>query len=322
MIKEKSFFLRYSRIFILIFGIASIAAIYYQLDSIDASGFKIKSFSPKLLLISIVLQVVFWVSLTYAWRNISRITLKTVPSYVNSFCEISLVSLGKYLPGKLWGMLARGIQIKKSGNSIGSILHATILEQIIFLHAGLIMSCLAAIIFLPYTLKLVVLAIGTLFFILGLRYRNIFIKVAGKLIRKLKKDAAAFNVVTITINQYLAAFLAYALVWLLSGAVFSSLFFVFSARTPDIEMISILVFSNIVSISIGFLVVIAPGGIGVREAMIALTLAPYLSINETVFLALVYRIWVVATDALSGAFSITKLYYFDERREGRPGSES
>lgn len=320
MQKEKSFFIRYSKFFILIFGIASIAAIYYQLDSIDTSELKIKSFSTKLFLISVALQILFWASLTYSWRNISKIALKTTPSYISSFCELSLVSLGKYLPGKFLGMLARGIQIKKTGNSTGSILYATILEQIIFLHAGLIMSSLAAIIFLPYTLKLIILPIGILFFILGLHYRNIFIKATGMLIRKFKKDAVTLDVVTITINQYLTVFLSYALVWLFSGAIFSSLFFVFSTRPPEIELISVLVFSNIVSIIIGFLVIIAPGGIGVREAMIALTLTPYMSINEAVFLALVYRIWVVVTDALSGAFSITKLYYFDEHREGQSRS--
>lgn len=322
MKKEKSFFLRYSRLFFLIFGVVSIAAIYYQLDSIDTSEFKIKSFSTKFFLIGIALQSLFWLSLTISWRNISKIVLKTTPSYINSFCEISLVSLGKYLPGKFWGMLARGIQIKKTGNSTGSILHATILEQVIFLHAGVTMSFLAAIIFLPDTQKLIALTVSIVFFFIGLHYRNIFIKVTSQLIRKFKKEAIASEVITISVSQYLTAFLLYSFVWLFSGAVFSSLFFIFSTRPPDIELVSVLVFSNIVSITIGFLVIIAPGGIGVREAMIALTLTPYLSINEAVFLALVYRIWVVVADALSGVFSITKLYFFDVHHETRSSTRS
>jgi hypothetical protein len=58
------------------------------------------------------------------------------------------------------------------------------------------------------------------------------------------------------------------------------------------------VIANTVGITIGFFAVFAPAGIGVREGMTAWMLSTYMPLADAVILTVLFRLWLLAVDAL------------------------
>jgi hypothetical protein len=84
--------------------------------------------------------------------------------------------------------------------------------------------------------------------------------------------------------------------WLITGIGF---YYISVAVTPNAASLSWLQASSIFSLAwcVGFVIVIAPAGIGVRESALSLLLSQSMPVSEALSVAIVARLWWTVTEA-------------------------
>ena len=256
------------------------------------------------LLAALALQAAFWAILTLCWqRVVQTFVAKSLPVRA-AFVQLTLVNLGKYLPGKLWGMLARGNYMNRQGMRLNVVLAATLYEQLQLLHSGLVVGALsAAITFGPRYGALLVL-VALLSVLLGLRFRNALLRGLNHIARRLDRTATASSTSNVGATDYAALLGYYALLWILSGLILVSLYTALFDRVLEPALLAALVLANTISIVGGFAAIFAPAGIGVREITLVALLAPVMGMAEAVLLSVISRLWLVAMDLAGGALAL------------------
>jgi glycosyltransferase 2 family protein len=304
----KTIFSIAKRSWLVVFIVVCSVLITRYLDSlVDHFNHKI-DFDAKFFALTIVLQMAFWLLLSITWRNIAqRITHARIPLLI-SFSHMALLGLGKYLPGKIWGAVARGSRMSQQGISTAKTTVATYLEQVLLVHAGLVLTgILTAVVFqTPAAWSIGLLSILSV--IIVARYHNLLLtRLLGKLSKfGYFKSVADVPVTSFPYTRYLAA---YGVIWLLAGFVFAGLFAAFLQREVlSFELLLALVLASTAGIIAGFLALFAPGGIGVREAVSIAALTPFMTLSDAVAITILSRIWLVATDLISGGVGLVILH--------------
>ncbi|MHB8348507.1 MAG: lysylphosphatidylglycerol synthase domain-containing protein [Acidiferrobacterales bacterium] len=254
------------------------------------------------LVLALALQAAFWLLTSVLWKRIvaevsaSRISLK------ESFFQLCLVSIGKYLPGKVWGMVARASHMKRRhGIAQEKIIAATYLEQFFLLCSAalLVAALLVGIKGTVWAWALAVLA--TAGAIAGQRYNNIIVALISRLYVWVgRKDKQHVVVGSLAPMTYYFLLLSYVVVWALLGLVFSCIYFTFFSVPVTCSAIPSMMLANTVGITVGFLAIFAPGGIGVREAVSSGLLASRIPFTDAILLSLLFRLWLIITEISLG----------------------
>ncbi|MDM8562965.1 hypothetical protein QUF54_06395, partial [Candidatus Marithioploca araucensis] len=79
---------------------------------------------------------------SFTWKYLLLMVGNVFISPFQSFSQLVFVSIGKYMPGKVWGMVARGTQLKELGIDIRGIFLISIQEQMLLLHASAVVSAI------------------------------------------------------------------------------------------------------------------------------------------------------------------------------------
>ena len=74
--------------------------------------------------------VAFWATFAGAWRQNLRLTTGVTISLGPAIRQAAMLLVGKYLPGKLWGVFARERDAAKVGFLRSQVYSATYLEQL------------------------------------------------------------------------------------------------------------------------------------------------------------------------------------------------
>ncbi|MGH7663160.1 MAG: lysylphosphatidylglycerol synthase domain-containing protein [Gemmatimonadaceae bacterium] len=212
-------------------------------------------------------------------------------------------SLGRYVPGRLWQLGAMGVMLQRRGVPAAVSLGSALLANIISIVTGLA----------------VVLAVGPNAFgaagVTGPALRAIAAAVAiatiaillvppalpaiGHLVERL--TARSFAIPSLPTRTLAVATAEAAVAWILLGLGFHLLAasLLGNATGASTTYISVFVLSYLV----GFLVLIAPGGIVVREAALVagLTSAGVATLAEATVLAVVSRLWLTLLEVTPGA---------------------
>jgi hypothetical protein len=109
--------------------------------------------------------------------------------------------------------------------------------------------------------------------------------------------------IRLAMNKSLAAAIygGYFLAWSMYG--FSFWLFLHGVTTQSVPLLPMAgIF--IVAYQIGYLFLLAPGGVGPREAMMAMLLAPFFGPGITAALAIATRIWLIAAEAVSAGIAL------------------
>ncbi len=256
------------------------------------------------LLAVLVLQVAFWATLALCWQRVVQTFVAKKLPIRTAFVQFTLVNLGKYLPGKLWGVLARGNYMNRQGMRLNVVLAATLYEQLQILHSGLVVGALsAAITFGPRYGALFVL-VTLLSVLLGLRFRNVLLRGLNRIARRLDRTASAPLASNVGATDYAALLGYYVLLWILSGLILVGLYTALFDRVLEPALLAVLVLANTISIVGGFVAIFAPAGIGVREITLVALLAPVMGTAEAVLLSVISRLWLVAMDLTGGALAL------------------
>lgn len=264
------------------------------------------------LAFAITFQLAFWWLLSRVWVALLREVTTTHVGMWRAFNQQSLVSLGKYFPGKVWGMLARGGQMRMSGMSVASIAKVTYLEQLFLLHSGLAMSgALAIAVIEDGSIRLLgsaaLLSVPVAAY-LHERVLGAFVAI----VRKVLGTGEQEDVARITATDYLRFIAGYGLVWLVSGFVLVGIYIAFIDQNLTAKLLAVLLLANAAGIWMGFVAIFAPGGIGVREATSIVVMLPFVPLESAVMLTVLSRGWLLLMDVLSGFIAFWSLR--EERR--------
>ncbi|MDZ4316366.1 MAG: hypothetical protein U0989_16565 [Azonexus sp.] len=254
---------------------------------------------PHYIMLGMFAQCVVWISLAAGWQSlVQRTGGENYLRLKSAFWHLALFSVGKYLPGKVWGFLARGSSMAREGINTGASLGASILEQIIVFHSGYIVLAATSIALLPIYpwLILMIVAILSLFTvqnIYAIALKALYFGLS-KLLKLVRFDSMQHK----TRKPELKVLWLYVLVWLGHGAIFLCLFLATSESGIhlSVQLIALFFLANTVGMLAGFVAFFAPAGFGVREAGAALVLSSSMSINEAILLAALMRVWSISSD--------------------------
>ncbi len=299
---------RFQQAWIWLFLIAGLGDIVYYFHALAPRTSLPSRFIPGFLLLAAILQMASLLSYARIWRAVLATVSTGRLTLTQSFTQIVLMGIGKYLPGKVWGMVARGAHGREHGIEGEATLLATYYEQATLLHAALLVSAtmLAWLYRLPW---LIVAAAATL--VLGPALLTRLWRAFVWLARRLRRMAKPPSLKHLPLGTYLSLTAAFALTWVLNGAVLAALYQGLFDRPFTPEIFAALLLANTVGITVGFFALFAPGGIGVREAVTGALLLPHMSLADAALLSVVYRFWLVAWDlVLGGLFA----FYQTRRR--------
>ncbi len=198
------------------------------------------------------------------------------------------------MPGKIWGMIARGTQLKEFGLNVKEIFIITFQEQILLLHASAIVSTILFAFLIEWGYALI--SIALLSMLVGRHVQLLFVKLYNFLISNLTKNTLEIQKI-ITQHNYVNLLIAYMMLWILSGCIFSGIYFIFITESEfSLTMMAWMILANTISITVGLFALFAPAGIGVRESVSSVILSQVMPLEQAIFLSLLFRIWTVLTE--------------------------
>ncbi len=265
------------------------------LQNSASTFFQIKHIDPFLLVVSILCFQLYFALRSVTWKRIIREKNIEISHKENAY-YFSISELKRYTPGNIWSFLSRAFLFEKKGLSKKESAFSLLTESQYIVISSLILSIPAFSLFLDNSLLtlLSILAIAslTIFFI----FNNHIIH--GKITALLPRFSVRTNFDILILSIF--SFLFFAL-----GSYFATISIINLNLFFFIQEISIFAFALLV----GYLSIITPMGLGVREGVITVSLSKFISfplaglsaifsriifiISELVFLGLVYA-WTKA----------------------------
>lgn len=204
--------------------------------------------------------------------------------------------LGKYLPGTVWSVVAQAEVASRLGVPRRTSAVAGLLSVAMSALAGLTVGVVA----LPgllaagggpaYLLLLLLLPVGAV--VLHPRVLNALLDRALRLVRRepLDRPLSGRAIATTTV--------AYVLAWITLGLHFLVLVI---ALGGDGDALLPAVFGYALAAAVGMIVIIAPAGVGVREAVLVFLLADHLPQSAPLVAALLSRFILLVCDVVAAA---------------------
>ena len=210
-----------------------------------------------------------------------------------------LSNLARYVPGKVWQFLA----VAQLGRNAG--LPSALLLTSLLVHTAF--SLLAAMILGTFALEgdllggfpALFLAGAATMIALGLVHPTVLNAAIGIVPRLLRREIVSWKGSWLRGVGLLWLSL---LSWIFYGAAFS-LFVASLARIP-VTAVPALSGINALSFVIGYLAIITPAGMGVREVAMANLLLPLLPSGVAAVLAVASRMWTVAAELIGGGTAL------------------
>lgn len=295
----------YKQVWIWLFLVAGFGYMVYYFHALAPRASLSAPLVPGFLLFAAALQITNLLSYAQLWRVVlARVSTGRL-TLMQSLTQIVLLGIGKYLPGKVWGMIARGAHGQHHGIEGKSTLLATYYEQAMLLHAAALV-CAALIAWQHQQHWLAAAGIASLFLgpVLLAWLRTVLVWLAHH-IRGMQSPPPLDR---LSSRSYVSMTLGYSAIWLMSGAVLAALYLACFNRPLSTEMLGTLTLANTAGITVGFLALFAPGGIGVREAVTSSLLIQHMSLADAALLSVLYRLWLVLWDlVLGGLFAFYQM---------------
>jgi hypothetical protein len=228
-------------------------------------------------------------------------------------CRLYFLSnLAKYLPGGVWALPGRAFLYQRAGTSVAASAAGVLWEVALLVAAAAIMSILGLRLLLAYIpVWLVISAV-----IVTLSALVVSAFMSGRLRRLLPealRDILQNNDLKLTVKQSVGLIAINMLTWLIIGLAFAIMVYSLHpslAVSVWFELIGLYAGAWLV----GFLIVVTPGGIGVRDGLLAAGLAVLFDAPLPVAIALIARIvWTLAEVVCLLIASILQFQYARHR---------
>lgn len=205
----------------------------------------------------------------------------------------------RYVPGSVWSVLGRVQSSQQLGHPPNVVLAGVSLE-IVFISLTSLLLPAALLVGLPvfgFWRWVILAAIPILLVVIHPRVLSVLFRIGFRIIRK------EAPVLTESLGEQLRVLVVYLAGWVSYGfgALFTSLAFV-TLPTADLWRIFA---SFILAWSIGYVSLVTPMGLGIREGALLVLLGPILGAPVAGLLAVVTRLWIILTELAWVGFATT-----------------
>ena len=267
------------------------------------------SFDYPLLALSVAVMLASLSLYAWQWR-VSLRCLGASVGFIKVLRTYFIGNLGRYIPGKVWQFLGWFYLFEREGVSPVQTLTSIAVNQVIQNMTGLALAFVVLAGFrstglsrwlLPF---LVLIPLGLI-----VVQPPILEKLLNGALRLFKRES-----VTIELSPWdLACFTAvHFLIWLCYGLAFY--LFIRALYPVPLEWLPALTGIFAGAWVLGFLSLLAPGGLGVREGILFYLLGFYLPSHVAIAVTLLSRLWVTAAELMGTALA----FGFDELGEALP----
>lgn len=247
-----------------------------------------------ILTLSLIIVLLSFIIGAKAWELMLRSHINTI-RFDDAIISNGKYVLSKYIPGKFWMIIGITGYIKeKHGKELLGLSSLLIYYQIILMLCGTIVSIWA--LFIVDKKVFYYSLITVFFFIMGYIFFNkVFMNILSKLLTKLFRKDISFPVLQRKIVFKVALLLS--LKWLLISYAFYLYIFALYADNIGVSIYAGLLFPF--STVLGNIAIFAPGGIGVREGFLSLSLSSIdICIKYSTTIAFFSRLWFLAGEVL------------------------
>lgn len=276
--------------------VVSIAFVIYAVFKLKIDFKKLANPRAVMILIIGALGVTFTVYfLAYAWKN----TLDYLAGRKTKFKDVAHVygkaNIGKYLPGNVMHYVERNLFASKIGLNQLDLAISSVIEVIGIIIVALLFSVICAreellraahkYVKPAYVIALVIVGILVIIAI-------IIICKKSQRIRNMAKRLADWKFIKV----FIVDLIIYAVVLAILGAILVLVCgFIYDVELDAARVAAIITYYMLAWV-LGFVVPGAPGGIGVREAILVLLLSPTIGDTVTLSAALIHRLISIIGD--------------------------
>jgi glycosyltransferase 2 family protein len=259
------------------------------------------------LVLGVFAMIANYLCTTLGWHiGIKGLNGEKELSFDESVSLVNISQLGKYIPGKIWSYVVQIYWLSSKGFPKASVLYLNILATLLSVLVSLALGCIM-LAMLPawhdFTGRLIPLVISIIVANLTLFSRSFLIHAAGLFSRITGKEILFYPLSSYRILSMELTYITGAFFWVLAGC-FISLGIGFNLENMRILFISSAMLLGDV---IGFLILLAPGGLGVREGTMYWILKGDGVIQFALIFPVVVRLLSIITDLIMGAVSVLLL---------------
>jgi len=267
------------------------------------------SFRPAWLVVSGLVLIVFYVLQAVAWWLLLR-AFDLRPPLVWAAASWARSILARYVPGNVFMFLGRALSSQRRGLPLRTVSAAMVYEQAIAFCAALATLGLLFPFWDGYSRPMMLSLLG-IPLLLGLLHPRVFVPLADRALRLMGREpldgGLGFGKVVAMLCYYVASWFVAGLgAWSLACAV----------TETGADALPAVTLAFVFAYVVGMVAFVFPGGIGVREAVLAGALANELGAGVALAWAVLLRLWQIAVE-LAFAGIVTVL----ERRRGGPADE-
>ena len=276
---------------ILIIGFV-LYTLYINWGEIKAYDFEI---SWGYFILSYVFLFMHFVLIALAWGLLLRALQKPGVPLLQALRIRTISDFARFLPGKFWFVMYRIHLCKKYNLSSAMIAVSTMIEEFLNIFSTILLFVCVFLIVTHDPLTnyafYILLFLPILFCLLHPHIFQWFIKLAAKLFKK------EYVKSKIKYSYLLSLLTVFFLAWIILGFGF----YLMSYAVSPIEFELFLPLTGVFAISwaAGFLVIVLPGGLGLREAVLGFLLAFFVPVPIAILLSLLSRIWLVSGEILT-----------------------
>jgi uncharacterized membrane protein YbhN (UPF0104 family) len=230
------------------------------------------------------------------------------PAPLPAFRAYYLSQLGKYLPGKAWALMMRGALIAGPDTRLGVAVIATFYEVLTMMTSGALLAAVVMVLDPPALVSDVIHPawLGLLLLVMcGVPLLPaVFNRIVGRLARRFQR-VESFRLPSLRIGTLLEGLATTSGVWILNGLSLWAMVQGVMPGAPPLTWHLYWRFTAILALAYvgGFVVVVSPGGVGVREWVLDQFLAPEMpgtGAVSVVIVILLRLVWTAAELLLAG----------------------
>ncbi|MBN2541954.1 flippase-like domain-containing protein [bacterium] len=249
------------------------------------------------LVISFIFLFIYFVIASMVWKLVLKELNAELP--LKRAIQIQAVTLlGRYVPGKFMVPLGKIYFTKKMGISARKTAISILFYDVYGIFSSLILFSISLLFLSNKELpKWIYMGLILLPICLIALHPKVHPKIVNFGLKVLKRDPISFS---FSYYQSFKIMLLYAVCWITLGASF---FLLIKSYDPTLAFS---IFPSIIGIQsiafvIGYISIFVPGGIGVREGVLALLLSFYMSLSAAILAAIIYRIWTILGQVILAA---------------------
>lgn len=236
------------------------------------------------------LMVPFWFAIMcYVWKDILR-NMGAEISLLNSMRIIGFSMLGRYIPGKLWFTLGRAYLAENIGIPKMKSFTAVVIETYYIVLTSLIFLAVLVIRIPDINIMYVWGAISAIVVVMPLMIPAVFFRIINYILKLMKKKIIEYKFAPMFIIKTIAL---YIVMWIFFGLQFYFLMASFYEGAWDFSA-AICVYPA--GWGIGFLALVLPAGLGLREGAIYFFLSRFMPENIAVIGSLASRIQMTLSE--------------------------